>query len=567
MRKRHIGAIAAASTVIAASAAHADRIQARSMIVSEHGIAATEHPLASHAATWIMANGGNAIDAAVAANAMMGLVFPAMNGIGGDLFAIVYEAETGQYHGLQSHGWAPAGLSVEFLENEGFTEMPQDGIHVVTVPGAVNGWEALLSRFGNKEFADVLAPAIRYAREGFPITEWVADNWVANADKLRADPEASKFYLIDDRAPDVGDVFRNPDLAWSLEQIAEGGADAFYEGAIAERILRTSDAHGGTMTAADLAELEPRWVDPLSTTYRDWTVYQLPPSQQGIANLIMLNILESQPVGQWGHNTARALHTAIEAKKLAYADLYQYVADPTFADVPVAGLLDKQYARERGAQIDMTSANCEVDPGSPTSNTTYLTVVDKDGNMVSLIQSLFASFGSGIGVENSGFVLQNRGRAWTLDRDHPNVLEPRKRPFHTIIPAFMEKGDTRIAFGIMGGSNQPQAHAQFVMNVADYGMNIQGALEAARFRHDEGCSVLIEARVPQEVRDELTRLGHELSVHHEFSPSFGGGQAVMRDFDAGINYGASDPRKDGAAMAEFLPEAASTEAAQAQTQP
>jgi gamma-glutamyltranspeptidase/glutathione hydrolase len=315
-----------------------------------------------------------------------------MAGIGGDLFVIIYEAATGKVHGLNASGWAPKGLNPHFLVSQGIFRMPGTGIHSATVPGTIAGWDAMLSRFGKKTFADVFAPTIMSARDGFPVTEIFGDGWQYTAGYLRTNAEAARVFLINGRAPKVGELFRNPDLAWSLEEIARGGKDAFYKGSIAQKILQTSEKLGGTMAADDLAEYAPEWVDPISTKYRGWTVYEMPPNEQGIAALMMLNLMEKFPLGEWGHNSVRALHAMIEAKKLAYADMITYVADPRFAKVPVAGMLSADYARERGALIDQAKANCSVGPGQPPysgSDTTYLSTVDRDGNMVSLIQSNF----------------------------------------------------------------------------------------------------------------------------------------------------------------------------------
>jgi len=355
--------------------------------------------------------------------------------------------------------------------------------------------------------------------------------------------------------PEVGEISPNPDLAGSLEAIAQGGSDAFYKGAIARRILDTSAKLGGTMAADDLADFAAEWIEPITTDYRGWTVYEMPPSEQGIAALMMLNIMSAAPLKQWGPNSVPALHMEIEAKKLAYADMIRYVGDPRFAKVPVKGMISAEYGRERSKLIDPAKANCAVGPGTPPykgSDTTYLSAVDRDGNMVSLIQSNFGLFGSAVGVEGGGFVLHNRGALFTLELGHPNQLAGRKRPLHTIIPALMTRGDVRIAFGIMGGFNQAQAHAQFVSNVVDHGMNIQAAMEAPRFSKASfsGCDLYIESRVPASVRDGLAKLGHQLRVVGDFSQAVGGGQAVMRDA-AGINYGASDPRTDGQAIAEM----------------
>ena len=535
-----------------------ERTQGRSMTISRHGIVAAESPLAAQAGIAMLESGGNAIDAAVAANAMMGLVAPMSNGIGGDLFAIVFDAKSGKYYGLNASGWAPAGLSVEHLRGKGHRRMPQLGIHSVTVPGAVDGWNALLTRFGRKKLADVLAPSIRVAEEGFPVTEWVGQVWTRAVTQAGPDGSIPLTYLVNGRAPRVGEIFRNPDLAWSYRQIAANGRDAFYKGEIARRILDFSAREGGTMTAADMAEFSSEWVDPISTTYRGWTVLEMPPNGQGIAALEMLNILENFPLAEYGHNSARALHTMIEAKKLAYADLLRHIGEPRASRLPVSGLLSKDYARTRAKLIDPARANCTVEAGTPPAvgnDTIYLSVVDREGNMVSLIQSNYVSvtFGSGLVAPGTGFALHNRGGLFSLDTASPNALAGRKRPLHTIIPAFLEKGHVRIAFGIMGGWNQSQAHVQFVANVVDFGMNVQQALEAARFTKSTfaGCDVEMESRIAENVRSELASRGHKIELLGTFSSDVGGGQAVQRDFAARVNYGASDPRKDGAALPQL----------------
>ncbi len=555
-----LGAPMTIQDVVAQGINAPDRGQARSMVISRYGIVAAESPLAAQAGVAMLERGGTAADAAVAANAMMGVVAPMSNGIGGDLFAIVYEAKAGKLYGLNASGWAPAGLTIPHLKSKGLRAMPERGIDSVTVPGTVDGWQMLLERFGRKRMAEVLAPAIRAAEEGFPVTEMVAGIWARAVDLLRANENAAQTFLISDRAPRVGDLFRNPDLAWSYRQIGAHGRDAFYKGEIARRIFELSERHGGTLSAKDLADYSSEWVEPISTTYRDWTVYELPPNGQGIAALEMLNLMEPSPLAQFGANSTRALHLMIEAKKLAYADLLRYVGDPKYASIPVAGLLSKEYARERAKLIDMAKANCAVEPGSPPAargdDTIYLSVVDRDGNMVSLIQSNFQNFGAIVVPDGAGFVLQDRGALFSLDSASPNALAGRKRPLHTIIPAFMQKENVRIAFGIMGGWNQAQAHAQFVANLVDYKMNIQAALENPRFTKlsFEGCDVMMEGRIPGNVRNELEAKGHKIEARGAFSPQMGGGQAVQRDFTAGVNYGASDPRKDGAAIPEIPPE-------------
>jgi gamma-glutamyltranspeptidase/glutathione hydrolase len=532
-----------------------NRTQGRSMVVSRGGIVATESPLASQAGAMILAQGGNAVDAAVAANAVVGVLEPMMNGIGGDLFAIIYEAKTGKLYGLNASGWAPAKLSIDFLHAKGHDKMPQEGIQSVTVPGAVDGWSKLLSRLGTKKFSEVLASAIHYAKDGFPVPELDAEYWAEEEKKLSASPNAAATFLIDGHAPRLGEIFRNPDLAHSLEQIAANGRDGFYKGEFAKGIVATSTKLGGTMTAEDLADFSSEWVEPISTTYRDWIVYEIPPNGQGIAALGMLNIMDTFPFRQF-QNPADRTQVMIEAKKLAYADMQRYVADPKFSRVPVAGMLSKEYAAQRAKLIDMAKANCDLGPGEPEfstkGDTMYLSVVDGQGNMVSLIQSNYSGFGSGVVADGTGFALQNRGGLFSLDPKSPNALAGHKRPLHTIIPGFMTRGQERIAFGIMGGFNQSQAHAQFVSNVADFGMNIQAALEAPRFTKYTftGCDVMMEDRFPSDVRAALTQRGHQIELLGSFSQKVGGGQAVRRDFSTGVNFGASDPRKDGAAIPE-----------------
>jgi gamma-glutamyltranspeptidase/glutathione hydrolase len=538
-----------------------DRSQSRSMVSSKQGVVASESVLASQVGASILERGGNAIDAAVAMNAMMGLVAPMNDGIGGDLFAIVYEAKTGKLYGLNASGWAPKGLTVEHLRAKGRTDMPGRGIDAATVPGAVNGWEKLLTRFGRKRFADVLAPSIAYAEAGFPVGEVVSVYWKDSEKVLREDAATAKTFLPGGRLPLAGELFRNPELAQSYRQIAAGGAAAFYKGPVAAKLLASSKTHGGTMTAADLAEFDSEWVEPISTTYRGWTVYELPPNGQGIAALEMLNIMETFPLASMGHNSVPALHHMIEAKKLAYADMQRYDGDPRFVKIPVEAMRSKAYAAERAKLVNASKATCDLAAGTPSgtdNGTTYLSAVDKEGNMISLIQSNYSTvgFGAGITVADAGFVWHNRGAGFSFDPASANVLAGRKRPLHTIIPAFMEKGDTRVAFGIMGGWNQAQAHAQFVSNIADFGMNIQGALDAPRFSKETfpGCDVNFESRIPDGVLKALAAMGHDIVMRGDYSSTrMGAGQAVMRNYTTGINAGASDPRKDGSAVSELLP--------------
>jgi gamma-glutamyltranspeptidase/glutathione hydrolase len=539
-------------------------VPGRSMVITRDGIVATSQPLAARAGVAILERGGNAIDAAIATNAAMGLMEPNGNGIGGDLFAIVYDAKNGTLHGLNASGWAPTGLSAEFLRGKGFSKMPQRGIYSVTVPGVVGGWQALRDKFGRLGFDTLLAPAIHYAEHGFPVAEIVANGWGSPASKrlLTFHRNARATFLIDGaRAPRMGDIFTNPDLARSLRRIAEKGRDGYYLGPTAEAILAISKESGGTFTAADLAEYQPEWVTPLKTTYRGWTVYELPPNGQGIAALSMLNLMERFPLADYGFHSPRALHVMIEAKKLAYADMLRYVGDPRFATIPVEEMIDKARAGERAKLIDAAKAQRRVQPAvydgitnATGKDTIYLTVVDREGTIVSLIQSNYSGFGSGLVPPGTGFMLQNRGELFSLKPNQPNTLAPRHRPLHTIIPAFMEKDGVRIGFGIMGGWNQAQAHAQFVANIADYGMTIQQALEAGRFtkRTFEGCDVEIEELVPASTREALTKLGHELTVIPRRSRTFGYGQAVMSD-TKGVHYGASEPRHDGMAIPETAP--------------
>ena len=530
----------------------------RSKVATKYGIVAASQPLAARAGVQVLEHGGNAVDAAIATNAVMALVEPYYDGIGGDLFAIVYEAKTGKLYGLNSGGWAPTGLSAALLKSKGMEQMPNWGIYTVTVPGAVAGWDAMRAKFGKLPMVDLMAPAIFYAQNGFPVSEVIAETWALSTASLAAEPYAAKTFLVNGRTPKSGEVFKNPDLAGSLRLIAEHGRAGFYEGKTAEAILAISREKGGTMTAADLKEFQPEWVEPISTTYRGWTVSELPPNTQGIAALMMLNLMEPFPMGEYGFHSTKALHVMIEAKKLAYADMLRYVADQKFSKTPVPAMLSKEHAKNRARLIDPAKAACKVEPSvydgltnTAGGDTIYLSVVDKDGNIVSLIQSLYGNFGSGLVAPGTGIMLHNRGGLFTLDEKHPNVLAPRKRPLHTIIPAFMQKGDVRIGFGIMGGFNQAQAHAQFVADIADFGLDIQQALEAGRFTKGSftGCDVLVEALIPETVRNELKGLGHDVRVVGPRSGAFGYGQAVMSD-GSGVHFGASEPRHDGAAIPE-----------------
>lgn len=527
----------------------------RSQVITQQGIAATSQTLASQAAVQILARGGSAADAAIAANAVLAVVEPMKNGLGGDLFVLYWDAKSGKLQGLNASGPAPRGLSPEFLAKHGVTSMPQEGIHSVTVPGAVDGWSKMHQRYGKLAWKDLFQAAIAYAENGFPVSEAIQETWAkaSNHPRILANPEAARLFLAGGKAPREGDVFRNPEMARALRLVAEHGRDALYQGELAAAILKTSQRLGGTMTAEDLLSYSSEWVQPLSIDYRGWRVYELPPNGQGMAALEMLNIMETEPATPLGAFSAAEMHKRIEAMKLAYADLRRYDADPRTYHAPVEQLLSKDYARKRAALLDPHSANCEVPAGQPVgSDTTYLTVVDKDGNIASWIQSVYSDFGSGVTVDGMGFVLQNRGGGFTLEAGHPNVLAGGKRPFHTIIPAFMERGDEHIGFGIMGGPNQPLAHAQFVSNFVDYGMNVQAALEAPRFTKATatGCDVSIEVRVPAATLQQLSERGHQIAIRREYTQEMGRGQAILHNSKTGTNYAASDPRADGAAVPE-----------------
>ena len=535
-----------------------DRSYGRSMVITDRGIVATSQYLASQAGAQILARGGSAVDAAIAANAVLGVTEPMMNGMGGDLFLIYWDAKTGKLYGLNSSGWAPRGLSIEYLKQHGITSMPQHGINSVTVPGAVEGWSEAHQRFGRLPWKELFGPAIYYAEHGYPVPELVHSYWRGGADVFQND-EARRLFLPNGKAPAVGQVFSNADVAKALRLVAEQGANAFYRGAIAQAILKTSADAGGTMQADDLAQFKAEWVQPISIDYRGWRVYELPPNGQGMAALEMLNIMSNFQPDSAGPQGVVELHKKIEAMKLAYSDLYRYNGDPRFVKVPVEGLISKSYTAERARLINPDKANCDVQAGVPASDTTYLSAVDKDGNIVSLIQSNYDGFGSGLAVDGMGFFLQDRGALFRLDPQHPDALAPRKRPFHTIIPAFMERGDIHIGFGIMGGPNQPVAHAQFVSNVVDYGMNIQAAMSAPRFTvHGDrvDCNVPIESRVKPEVLQQLRQMGHLIMLRGDYSSAMGRGQAVLYNSKTGMKYGASDPRADGNAEPEPLPASA-----------
>jgi len=531
----------------------------RSEVIATHGMAATSQPLATQVALDILKAGGSAVDAAIAANATLGLMEPTGCGIGGDLFAIVWDAESGELTGLNASGRSPQSLTLQHFRDLGMESIPYLGPLTVSVPGAVDGWYELHERYGRLPMADLLAPAIAYAEEGFPVTEFIADLWQENVGSRENFAGVKEVYMPNGAAPRTGDVFKNPNLANTYRMIAEGGRDAFYKGEIAEKIDSYMAEQGGFLTADDLALHTSEWVTPMATNYRGYDVYELPPNGQGIVALQMLNILEGYDLRSMGFGSAEYLHTLIEAKKVAYEDRAKFYADPDFYNVPMDMLLSKEYAaKRRGLISDSEAANSYTagDAVLENGDTIYLSVADKDGNMVSLIQSNYGDLGSGMTPEELGFQLQNRGQLFSLKEGHANVYEPGKRPFHTIIPAFvMKDGKPWLSFGVMGGSIQPQAHAQIIINLVDFDMNLQEAGDAARMRHTgssqptdqvmtDGGTVYLESGVPQDVRDVLTNMGHEIGTRRA---SFGGYQAVLRNDVQGVYYGASESRKDGQA--------------------
>lgn len=534
--------------------------QGRSMVVTKYGIVAAPQFLAADAGAKILEAGGNAVDAAIAANAVMGVTEPYVNGMGGDLFAIYYEAKTGKLYGLNSSGWTPQALTIEYLRAHKIEKLDPIGVNAITVPGCVAGWDALRTRFGTLPFTKLLAAAISYSENGFPLAEKNARYWISKV--FLNQPGYQATYMPNGVRPGVGDVFKNPALAGSLRQVAAHGRDAFYHGPLTESMVKFLRSQGGTHTAEDFATFQPEWVAPISTTYRGWTVSELPPNGQGIAALSMLNIMENFPMASYGHNSVDALHVMIEAKKLAYADMVHYVGDPHFTPVPVKEMLSKELAAQRAKLIQMDHAACQVAPSEIThqlnargSETIYLSTIDKEGNIVSLIQSNYGGYGTGMVAPGAGFSFHNRGAGFELTPGKPNSIAGHKRPLHTIIPAFMQKGDIHVGFGIMGGWNQAQAHAQFVANVVDFGMNIQAALEAPRFTKAtfEGCDLQIESRVPEAVRAGLVKRGHVLTLLEPFSYTVGQGEAVIRDDRRQVNFAGSDPRCDGEAIPQSPP--------------
>ena len=531
----------------------------RSEVIAPRGMAATSQPLATQVALDILKAGGSAVDAAIAANAMLGLVEPTGCGIGGDLFAIVWDADQRELTGLNASGRSPKAMTLDYFRERDIDMIPKFGPLPVSVPGAVDGWFELHARYGRLPMSELLAPAIRYAREGFPVSEVIAYYLVRNRDRIGQYPGFAETFMPGGDVPKKGEVFRNPRLANTYEVIAERGRDAFYKGEIARDIDAYMAEQGGLLTYDDLAAHRSEWVTPVSTNYRGWDVYELPPNGQGIAALQILNVLEGYDIAAMGFGSADYIHTLVEAKKLAFEDRAKFYADMDFADVPVDRLISKEYAAERRKLIDPARASRSLPPGDAKlerGDTIYLTVADKDGNMVSLIQSNYRGMGSGMTPGELGFVLQNRAELFALDEDHANVVEGGKRPFHTIIPAFvMKDGQPLMSFGVMGGAMQPQGHAQIVVNIVDFGMSLQEAGDAARVNHQgssaptgmtmtDGGVVHLESEFDAETRRELERRGHTLGPS---DGSFGGYQAIMFDGKQGVYYGASEVRKDGQA--------------------
>lgn len=532
----------------------------RSEVIAPHAMAATSQPLATQVALDVLKRGGSAVDAAIAANATLGLMEPTGNGVGGDLFAIVWDPKTRKLHGYNGSGRSPRSLNRQWFKDHGHQEIPPFGPLPVTVPGAVDGWFALHGRFGKLPIADDLAPAIRYAREGHPVAETIAYYWGRSVPNLSKFPGFAEQFTRDGRAPRKGELWKNPNLANTLEKIAKGGRDAFYKGAIAHTIADYLQANGGFLSTEDLASHQGEWVQPVSTDYRGVTVWELPPNGQGIAALQMLNILEGYDFSKIAFGSAEHVHLFTEAKKLAFADRARYYADSAFQATPVDWLISKEYAAQRRALIDPKRAALAVDAGAQLNqgDTIYLTTADADGMMVSLIQSNYRGMGSGMAPPGLGFILQDRGEQFVLNDSHPNRFEPGKRPFHTIIPAFITKnGLPWVSFGVMGGAMQPQGHVQIVMNLVDFGMNLQEAGDAPRIQHDgstepagqniamrDGGVLNLESGFSYETVRTLMTLGHRIEFAHG---PYGGYQAIARDPNSGVYYGASESRKDGQA--------------------
>lgn len=544
------------------SAAAQDRITGhhfatRSEVLATQGMAATSQPLATQAALEILRAGGSAVDAAIAANAVLGLVEPTGNGIGGDLFAIVWDESSGRLHGLNASGRSPHTLTLDFFREKGITRIPALGPLPVSVPGCVDGWFELHRKFGQLPMADLLAPAIRYAREGFPVSELVAYYWHSNARSLKQFPGFAGIFMPGGKTPAKGEIFKNPRLAATLELIATKGRDAFYKGEIARKITRYMQENGGFLTMRDFEEHSSEWVNPVSVNYRGYDVWELPPNGQGIAALQMLNIMENYDIRHMGFGSAEYIHLFTEAKKLAFEDRARYYADPAFSKIPLERLLSKEYARERAALINPDRAARSYAPGIPEQpSTIYLTTADSQGNMVSLIQSNYRGMGSGMTPGDLGFILQDRGEMFSLEEGHPNVYAPHKRPFHTIIPGFITKeGKPFLSFGVMGGAMQPQGHVQIVCNLIDFGMNFQEAGDAPRIQHlgsseptgekmSDGGTLTLETGFSWETIRSLLRKGH--TIQYDLG-GYGGYQGIGHDPVTGVYFGASESRKDGQA--------------------
>ncbi len=563
--RRALAAAAAAMMVTTAAGQAADRPEGkmfatRSVTVARHGMVAAAHPVAVQVGVDVLRRGGSAVDAAIAVDAALGLMEPTSCGLGGDLFAMVWDPESGKLYGLNGSGRAPAALTPDKVPAEEDGTIPLYSPYSWTVPGCADGWFELHERFGRLPMRDLLAPTIAYAREGVPVPEVIAGAWARSARVFRDKPGFAEVFMPGGHAPAEGEPFANPALARTLELLAEGGRDAFYRGPVAHEIVAFSQKVGGFFSEADFAAHRSEWVTPISTTYRGVTVWELPPNGQGLAALEMLNILERFDLRTLGRGNPDFWHLLVEAKKLAYEDRARFYADPAFVDIPIRGLLDKEYGARQAARIDMEHAARRLEPGNPRlreGDTTLLVAADERGMMVALIQSNYTGFGSGYVVPALGFGLQDRGGLFSLQPGHPNVLAPGKRPFHTIIPAFMgERGTPNIAFGVMGGDMQPQGHVQIVVNLVDFGMNLQEAGDAARFHHAgsseptgtvmrDGGVLHLESGVGPEVRRELVRRGHR--IQESTGTVFGGYQAIRRDPDTGVYFGASESRKDGMA--------------------
>ncbi|MCY8235274.1 gamma-glutamyltransferase [Priestia endophytica] len=518
----------------------------RSVVHASNGMVATSQPLAVMAGLRILHQGGNAFDAAVAAAATLAVVEPSMTGLGGDMFALMYSQKTKKIEALNGSGRAPRKATRDYFLSRGFKEIPETGILSVTTPGAVDGWAEMLDKHGSMTFNQVLQPAIEYAEKGFPVSEIIAAQWRRYESLLRHNKEAASVYLLNDQAPRDGIHFKQPQLAKTLQEIAEKGRDAFYKGEIAHKVSNYMEKNGGLLSYDDLANHTSTWVEPIYTDYKGYRVYEISPNTQGITTLEMLNILENFELSELRHNSAEYLHLLIEAKKLAYADRDHYVSDPEFTDVPIERMLSKEYARERSQLIDQNQALKNVGPGLDLKgDTVYLTVVDKDRNVVSFINSIFGHFGSGVVPADTGFILQNRGASFSLDETHSNRLEAGKRPFHTIIPAMVFKdGKPYFSFGVMGGDMQPQGQVQVLLNLLEFGMNIQEAGEVARFCHAHN-GVAVESEISSKARLDLIDKGHKLISAVDI---FGGFQGILIDPVSNMLQGGSDPRKDGCAI-------------------